>query len=79
MCRCQSCNVFHRRREVVTLAGIDTTEGLLNTEHAYVFELVWTQVVSVLCVAYFLACSVTAPTACRTAEIRAGAVEGLSG
>ena len=30
--------------------------GLLNTEHAYVFELGWTQVVSVLCFAFFLTC-----------------------
>ena len=37
--------------------GIATTEGLLNPEHADVFELGWTQVLSVLCVTYFLAAS----------------------
>ena len=40
-----------------------------NTEHAHVSGLEWTQVVSVLCVACFLAGCVIAPTACQSCNV----------
>ena len=44
------------------------TRGLAKHRRliSYVFELEWTRVVSVLCVAYFLACCVIVPTACQS-------------